>query len=74
MRALADEYVAMTRAEAVPDALAQAFRGLLENQVRLREAVVEDKFSDVDRKRIAAESLGQLKVWFNAISGFVKLF
>jgi hypothetical protein len=74
LRNWVDSSTATAAAAAAPDLLAPAFDALLKSQQTLRDAVVNEKYTDEQRRKIAQANLSQLKDWFKAVSGLISIF
>lgn len=57
-----------------PDIIARQLDALQKSHAELRNAIVNGEYTESQRKRIASESLAQLKTWFEAITTVVKMF
>jgi hypothetical protein len=57
-----------------PDVIARQFDALMKSHAVLRKAIVDGEYTQSQRKRIASESLTQLKTWFEAITTVIKMF
>jgi hypothetical protein len=67
-------YADVQQRRRTPDALSSSLEGLLAMHVRLRELIVNDRYDDQTRQRLAQANLAQFKSWFAAISGLLVLF
>lgn len=65
---------ARNTAKAAPDVIGPAFDALLKSHRELRDAVVNNTYTDAQRRKFAQESLSRLKDWFQAISGLISIF
>lgn len=74
LRSWVDKAAAHNTAAAAPDVLGPAFDALLKSHRELRDAVVNNTYTDAQRRKFAQKSLSQLKDWFQAISGLIAVF
>lgn len=74
LRSWVDKATARSTAAAVPDVLGPAFDALLKSHRELHDAVVNNTYTDAQRRKFAQKSLSQLKEWFQAISGLISVF
>jgi hypothetical protein len=73
MQAVATAEIAFAARAAAPDALAEAFQKLYQAHVELRVAALEGKYTDEQRKRMAAATMQRLTAWFAAIRDLLVL-
>lgn len=73
LRAWAERKSASNSAAAAPDILAPAFATLRKSHQELREAVVNENYTEAQRRKIAQKNLSQLKDWFQAIAGLISV-
>jgi hypothetical protein len=71
MRPIAESHAGYRALADAPDALGQMLAALQESHRQLRTAVVDGELSAEQRRRVARESLRQLRAWFDAIASVI---